>query len=296
VENRVADERHERPGGALIALAVILAITAAWWALALWPAGAMQPEWLARTRAACFGSARGGFPDAGGWILLIGEPLGMLGMLFSIWGRSLRSELRWVRRRPVRTFTLMSVATALLLVPVLLGIRTARVWVAMKRISIGPGAVAHRVNRPAPTIELVDQGGERISLARFRGQMVLLTFAYGHCATVCPSIVNDIHAARRTANRLDVPVVVLTLDPWRDTPERLPTLAKHWELRRDDRVLSGSVANVERVLDQLAIGRRRNETTGDIDHATAVMILDETGSIAWRVDGGASGIAGMLKR
>ena len=29
---------------ALVALAAILVITAAWWALALWPAGAVEPE------------------------------------------------------------------------------------------------------------------------------------------------------------------------------------------------------------------------------------------------------------
>ena len=33
---------------ALGALAVILGVTAAWWALALWPAGDVEPEWLAR--------------------------------------------------------------------------------------------------------------------------------------------------------------------------------------------------------------------------------------------------------
>ena len=93
---------------------------------------------------------------------------------------------------------------------------------------------------------------------------------------------------------MDVPIVVVTLDPWRDTPERLPTLIEHWELRVTDRLLSGRVADVEQVLDQLGIGRRRNEVTGDIDHAATVMILDGTGRITWRVDGGAFRVADLL--
>jgi len=73
---------------ALGALATILAITAAWWALALWPlAGA--PAWLARTREVCFGAAPGGLPDAGGWILLIGEPVGLVTVLAVVWGGAL---------------------------------------------------------------------------------------------------------------------------------------------------------------------------------------------------------------
>src|SRR5688500_19433216 len=93
--------REERPGLALTALAAILVITAAWWALALWPAAA-EPEWLARTRAACFGSERGGLPDAGGWVLLVGEPIGMLVAPLAIGRRSPRRAIAWRGAAPVR--------------------------------------------------------------------------------------------------------------------------------------------------------------------------------------------------
>ena len=74
---------HENPPVAFgaPALLLVLVITAAWWALALWPTGAAEPESLLRTRAACFGSTARGLPDARDWVLLIGEPLGMPGVL-----------------------------------------------------------------------------------------------------------------------------------------------------------------------------------------------------------------------
>jgi len=273
---------------------VILAITAAWWALALWPAGADAPEWLVRTRAACFGSRRGGLPDAGGWVLLIGEPLGMLGMLVAVWGRSLRHDVRWLRARRIRAITAVSVAGAFVVGMTVIGVRTAHAWGATRTLAIGSKEPARRVDHPVPTTTLVDQSGARTSLGDFGNKQVLVTAAYGHCSTVCPSIVNDLHAVRRTLGRLDVPLVIVTLDPWRDTPERLPTLAKHWQLQPGDRVLSGSVADVSRLLDELGIGRRRSDITGDVDHATTVLIL-ERGSIAWRVDGGAFGVSDLLK-
>ena len=61
-------------------------------------------------------------------------------------------------------------------------------------------------------------------------------------------------------------------------------------------MLSGSVADVEAALDALGITRRRNETTGDMYHATTVLILDAGGRIGWRVDGGSGGVADVLAR
>jgi cytochrome oxidase Cu insertion factor (SCO1/SenC/PrrC family) len=80
--------------------------------------------------------------------------------------------------------------------------------------------------------------------------------------------------------------MVVTLDPWRDTPERLASLASHWRLAQNDRVLSGAVQDVESALDKLGIARTRDEMTGDVTHATTVMVLDLRGRITLRADGG----------
>lgn len=296
MENRVAGRRTDRPGAALVALLAILAITAAWWALALWPVGAVEPEWLARTRAACFGSARGGLPDAGGWILLIGEPLGMLGVLFAVWGRSVKRDLRLVLARPAWRLAAAAVIAFCLAGIVLLGARVARASAFVRSPETTASAAPMRLDLEPPTVHLIDQRGQPTSLADFRGQTVLLTFAFGHCLTVCPAIVHDLRGARRTANRPDVQLVVITLDPWRDTPDRLPSIAAQWSLSPRDHVLSGSVAEVGAVLDSLGIGRRRNETTGDIEHGGTVMILNEGGRIAWRLDGDWRPVRALLRR
>jgi len=84
---------------ALGALACILAVTVSWWALALWPAGPDVPNWVVRTREACFGSNRDGLPDAGGWLLLVGQPIGMLLVLAAVWPAELRAGFRLLMAR-----------------------------------------------------------------------------------------------------------------------------------------------------------------------------------------------------
>src|SRR5262245_10791292 len=181
VEDRVMPPRSGRPGLALIALVVIGAITAAWWALALWPASATLPEWLMRTRAACFGARTDGLPDAAGWILLIGEPLGMVGVLVAIWSRELVSDLNRLRARPAWRLVGSSLAIVVIVSLGLFGARVARAY-ATSRGSIATGpSVLTRPPIEVPGIALIDQFGRRASFADFRGQPVLLTFAFGHC-------------------------------------------------------------------------------------------------------------------
>ena len=294
MEDRIGAESAQRPGAALFALAAIVVITAAWWALALWPVGSLEPEWLVRTRAACFGSMRGGLPDAGGWILLIGEPIGMAVVLAALWGDSLKRNFEWIRARRGWLIGAACAAVVTLGFFTTLGLRVARAQsLSPTEFEVVPGGF-QKVDRPAPPLMLVDQHGQPTSLSGLRGENVLLAFAYGHCATVCPAIVSELRVARRES-KTDARIVILTLDPWRDTPERLPTLATHWQLAERDQVLSGTVEDVERTLDALAIGRKRNETTGDIDHGTTVMLIDADGRIAWRVDGGSADFAKLLR-
>lgn len=296
MEDRLSSAGARRPGPAVIALVVILAITTGWWLLALWPAGPSPPQWLARTRAACFGAYPGELPDAGGWLLLVGQPLGMIGFLIAGWGEALRRDLarleadpRWVLvTRGVGLLLLVGVAAA-----------SARVVTASGGRAGAEEAPAGLVTRPrmeVPAIELTDQQGRPVSLAGVTGP-VLLTFAYGHCSTVCPTSVSRLQAARAGARRDEIPIFVVTLDPWRDPPERLASIAAAWRLNREggqDRLLSGPVAQVEQVLDRLSIGRRRDPATGELDHSATTMLLDEGGRIVWRLDGGWGALHGLL--
>jgi cytochrome oxidase Cu insertion factor (SCO1/SenC/PrrC family) len=234
-------------------------------------------------------------PDAGGWILLIGEPIGMAAFFLAVWGGSVQSELERLRHDRVWRVVASAVVLSGLAAFGVIGLRVSRAYSAGRPVPRIAGGLPTKLDKEPPAVTLVDQHGQRISLAELRGQTVLLTFAFGHCTTVCPTIVNDLIAARQTSRRADVRLVVITLDPWRDTPDRLSYLAEHWGLSPNDRVLSGSVAEVSSALDALGIARARNVATGTIDHTATVMLLSERGRLAWRLDGWL-GDAGVLFR
>jgi len=293
-------EARARGGLAVTALGVILAITATWWALALWPAAADVPEWVLRTRAACFGTTASGLPDAGGWVLLIGEPIGMIGVLITVWGRAMRDDLRRLRA----TFAGQALVAATLV------LCTYGIGAAAQRVRHARGSAAAalftprafdetladaRHTEPAPPMGLVDQHGQAFSLDALRGRRVMVTFAYAHCQTICPTIVHDLQAARRTAKADEAALVVVTLDPWRDVPSRLGAIAEQWQLGASDRILSGPVDDVLRVLDAWHVAHARDELTGDVSHGSAAVLVDRAGRVQYRLAGNWQRAAALLQ-
>jgi protein SCO1/2 len=271
---------------ALSALAVIIAITASWWALALWPA-ADAPAWLVLTRETCFGTAATGLPDAGGWMALTGQPLGMLLVLFAGWGQDVKSGLRAAMRR-VSGQLAVGAAAALLIAGVLGVVVRVRVADARPFATSSTEAVAGQLNRlndaPKP-LSLVDQSGRTVTLEQFRGRPVLVTFAYAHCETVCPVLVNEVLSARDALTSPKPVVLIVTLDPWRDTPSRLGAMAERWGASGDVHVLSGAPDSVERVLNAWRVPRARNERTGDVSHPSVVYVIGADGKIAYVLSG-----------
>lgn len=282
-------------GVALLALYLIVVTTIGWWALALWPAPG-APAWLARTRALCFGSTPDGLPNAGGWILLIGQPLGMVAVLLTIWGREVRSALAALGGRLAGRAVLAGTAILLLTGATLAAGRVRAASSGAEPFDpVASGQVLTRIDDPAPALALVDQHGAAVSLGDFQGRPVLVTFAYAHCQTVCPVVVHEALEAQRATPDLGAAVVVVTLDPWRDTPARLPSIAAGWDLGPDAHVLSGEVDAVERVLSTWRIPRVRNEATGDLSHPAIVYVVAPTGRLAYALPGGVAALTEALR-
>ncbi len=75
----------------------------------------------------------------------------------------------------------------------------------------------------APAIELTNQYGEPYSLTAEKGKAVLLYFGYTTCPDACPTTLSDwIEVKRLLGDKADqVEFVMVTVDPERDTPEKL---------------------------------------------------------------------------
>ncbi len=282
-----------RAGLALLASGLIVVITGSWWALALWPMPAAAPVWLARAREICFGNAGDGLPDPGGWVLLVGEPLGMAALLLTIWGDAVREAFGALSRRWPGRILLGASGAGLLL-----GMRWAAQRVADARgepfETVASAPV--RLDAVPPPLRLLDQTGDTIQLEQYAGRPVVVAFVYGHCETVCPVIVHDLIAGTARLGAKAPELLLITLDPWRDTPARLATIAAAWELPAGAHLLSADVPQVEAVLHAWGVGRSRNATTGEIVHPRLAFLIGESGRITARLDGRAESLIAAVER
>ncbi len=71
---------------------------------------------------------------------------------------------------------------------------------------------------------LVDHRGQPFTQASLEGQWTLLFFGFTHCPDICPttmSFLADLHGQLETTEAADTRVVMVSVDPARDTPEVL---------------------------------------------------------------------------
>jgi cytochrome oxidase Cu insertion factor (SCO1/SenC/PrrC family) len=81
-------------------------------------------------------------------------------------------------------------------------------------------------------------------------------------------------------------LVLVTLDPRRDTPTRLAFVAKDWGLSGGDFLLGGEITEVEATIEKWGIPLERDSLTGDIAHGTQLFVVGPEGRLEWVVGGG----------
>ncbi len=272
---------------AFIVLCFWILMTSAWWTLAFWPLSADSPGWISAAKIACFGSAPGsGLPDAGGWLMLTGAPLSMLLALIIAWGDDIRNSFRSIFEPNSRKALLAVVAFLLIAQSIWL---TTKVQAGMRMASLdynsdftGPLPEHYPViNKAAPDIELTNQHNERIKLSEIKSKVTIVGFAFANCKTICPAITGNLTKAIDHFDSEEVSLLLITLDPYRDTVAALKSWSDRLNLPRNAHLLTGSVQEVERVLNAYQIPFKRDEKTGDVDHPAMTNIVDSKGQIIY---------------
>jgi protein SCO1/2 len=77
--------------------------------------------------------------------------------------------------------------------------------------------------RMAPDFAVRGSDGKELKLSSYRGKLVVLEFGYTSCVDVCPVSLAMLTQARKQLGALasQVQVIYVTVDPERDTPERM---------------------------------------------------------------------------
>ncbi len=130
-------------------------------------------------------------------------------------------------------------------------------------------------------VSVEDQFGEISGLDRYRGKPVLVTMFYTTCPHVCPMLISTIKFTESELSEqelTDLRVITISIDPERDTPEKLrETMERHyvdasrWSMVRSDPGDLRAIAGVFGV-------RYKKLTDGEFNHTTRIILLDQDGT------------------
>ena len=136
-------------------------------------------------------------------------------------------------------------------------------------------------------VPLVDQDGTALQFADGRGKPRVVSMFYTSCKYVCPLIIDTVLKTERAlpeAERGKLDVLLVSIDPDRDTPDALKRVAdkRHldtprWRLARTDKT------HVRRLAAVLGIQYKQLEDR-EFSHSSALVLLDAQGRIVARSD------------
>ncbi|MFU0503102.1 SCO family protein [Pseudaminobacter sp. NGMCC 1.201702] len=145
---------------------------------------------------------------------------------------------------------------------------------------------------------LVDQKGEPITEAAFRGHPSAVFFGFTHCPEVCPTTLVELDSWLKKLgdDGSDIKAYFVSIDPERDTPEILDTYVRNVS----DRItgITGEPAKVEAMAKSFGIYARKVPLEGSdytMDHTASVLLLNGRGDFAGTIAYGESGDTALAK-
>lgn len=136
--------------------------------------------------------------------------------------------------------------------------------------------------KPAPAFTLTSSGDKQVSLNDFHGKVVLLYFGYTFCPDICPTTLAQLARVRKSlgANADQVQVVMITVDPERDSPQVLNTYVQRFDPSFVG--LSGSLDQISPIAAAYGISFHKEPVSGAsgylVDHTPAVTVIDKQGN------------------
>ena len=133
---------------------------------------------------------------------------------------------------------------------------------------------------PAPEFALTSQDEAQVTLADFRGRVVVVTFIFTMCTATCPvltpmmSFVQDQLGSDFGAK---IAFVSITVDPERDTPEVLKEYAQAFGANLAGwSFLTGAPTAIQDVTHRYGVYASKSKN-GDVDHTFLTSIVDPHG-------------------
>jgi protein SCO1/2 len=136
----------------------------------------------------------------------------------------------------------------------------------------------------AAEFTLTAHTGKRMSLGDFGRTVRLLYFGYTHCPGICPTTLAEANQALRLLpprQAARVRLLLISVDPARDTPDRLASYLAHFN--RSFVGLTGTPDEVAKVAASYGIYHRvvdgPSPTEYLVDHTSLIIVVDEASRV-----------------
>lgn len=129
-------------------------------------------------------------------------------------------------------------------------------------------------------INLYDQNAQTIHEQNLLGKWSLVFFGYTYCPDVCPTTLVELNKAAAQIKSDDFQVVLVSVDPSRDTPKQLKAYIEYFN--PSFQAWSGDINNVETLSRQMHIFFQKQPHGGDessylMDHSSQVVLVNPQG-------------------
>lgn len=132
------------------------------------------------------------------------------------------------------------------------------------------------------------QNNTKIELKQLKGDVIVMVMIYTSCQAACPRLVADmlgIEAQIPEAQKDDVKLVLVSIDPATDTPERLKEFALENEMGSDQWILlTGSESDTREFAAVLAVNYKKISPM-DFSHSNIISVFDRKGELAHQQEG-----------
>jgi protein SCO1 len=158
---------------------------------------------------------------------------------------------------------------------------------AASPVMLARGSAPAVAREDLPNVAIETAYGMRTTLAATDGHIRIATMVYSHCPGVCPMTIaalRSIDSQLTAQQQAGLSFVLLSLDPARDSPGALRSLARERGIE-SSRWLLGRTSESDARAFASAVGiQYRPLSDGSIDHSTSLLLIDARGRLLARGD------------
>lgn len=143
------------------------------------------------------------------------------------------------------------------------------------------GAIVFDKPRIFSDFALVDHRGEAFNIERMKGLWTIVFFGFTHCPDICPTtlaVLNETYSKLKESEKEKLQVVMISLDPERDTVEKLAEYVPYFN---DQFVgVTGNKHLIRRLTAEINIAYNKVPLEADdytIDHSTQLVLINPKG-------------------